>query len=274
VTDPCRLCGSPTDELWRLRILDRYDVGYSHCRRCDLIQTERPYWLDEAYTTTIAGLDTGAVARNLYCSRLASAVTWLLDLDRSKPCLDYGGGHGILTRMMRDVGWNFRWWDKYGPNLYAVGFEGAPDERHQIITAFEVLEHFVDVRDDLARIFEAGHDFVLVGTVLHARPDPRWWYLVPETGQHVAFFGRPTMVRIGATFGYRAWIGPSYSLFVRGDVRLSRWRAIAVKQCLRASWFAYGLGTLLAELGRWRSLTSPDHARLRGHSRDSQHREE
>ncbi len=134
---------------------------------------------------------------------------------------------------------------------------------YKLVTAFEVFEHLVNVRDELAKIFQPGHDFALVGTVLHTGPQADWWYFVPETGQHVALYSRQTMQHIGDTFGYQALCGKAYTLFVRRHLHVSGWRRAIVRRLLNWAWLAYGTGSLLAELRRGRSLTWKDHLALK-----------
>jgi hypothetical protein len=263
MTEPCRLCGAETENYLTLPVLGQYDVRYYHCKECDLLQTETPYWLDKAYSSTISALDTGAISRNVFCTRLTILVGRLLRVARTLPCLDYGGGHGVFTRMMRDGGRNFKWCDKYGPNLFARGFEGDPKTPHAFVTAFEVFEHLVNVRDELGSLFGPGHNFVLVGTVLHANQDEKWWYFVPESGQHVAFYSRRTMQHIGDRFGYDVICGPAYSLFIKRVTATSGWRRALIKRILCWPWLAYGLGTLLLEMRLTRSLTWADHLQLK-----------
>ena len=55
---PCRLCGAAAEPTCVQRVLGRHDVRYYRCPACDLMQTEPPYWLDEAYARTGPSLDT------------------------------------------------------------------------------------------------------------------------------------------------------------------------------------------------------------------------
>src|SRR5204862_8059305 len=108
-----------------------------------LTQTDEPWWLAEAYATAIADIDTGLLARNLHARRIVAVFLHLAGAG-TRPCLDWAGGTRALTRLMRDVGFDFRWQDRYCPNVHARGFEwdaslGAPFA----CTAFEVLEHLV-----------------------------------------------------------------------------------------------------------------------------------
>lgn len=214
----------------RQRVLGKYDVRYGQCTRCDLIQTEAPYWLDEAYSQAISQLDTGAMQRNQDASRVTALLARLIGLNGT--FLDFGGGHGVFVRMMRDLGFDFRWFDKYAENLFALGFEGAVDEHYSLVTAFEVLEHFAEVRDDLDALFAPGHDFVLVGTLLHAGHKDGWWYYLPESGQHVAFYSRRTLDWVAQHYGYGVIAAGELSLFVRRDLALKKVRSAVLRRIL------------------------------------------
>lgn len=216
----CRLCRS--DQLkwiFRNRILQKHDVNYFSCAHCDLIQTEQPFWLDEAYSSPISILDTGAIARNIECTKLTLCVATSLGLGATNRCLDYGGGHGVFVRMMRDSGMNFQWYDRFAENHYARGFEGDIGTRFDLVTSFEVFEHLSDVLGDIEQLFGQQHRFILVGTVLHQCNPSSWYYYAPETGQHIALYSVKTMNYIGARWGYKTLVGyrGNYTLFFRED---------------------------------------------------------
>lgn len=188
------------------RVLGKYDVGYHWCRACGLLQTEEPYWLDEAYATAIAALDTGIVQRNLRFSQIVAGLLYF-SFDRKGAYVDVAGGYGLLTRLMRDTGFDFRWSDRYAQNLMARGFEARPGEPHEAVTAFEVLEH---VRDPVSFLREAltrwKSGSVLFSTDLYRGdpPEPEaWWYYAFETGQHVSFYCKRTLEVLGEKLGLR-----------------------------------------------------------------------
>lgn len=233
-TDTCRLCGQLARHVCTQKILHRYDVAYFRCPGCDLIQTEPPYWLDEAYTSAISALDTGAIERTRLCTQLALCLAWLCRIGPDSACIDYGGGHGILTRAMRDYGYNFFWHDKYAENLFARGFEADPTRPHTMLTCFEVWEHLPNVATDLELLFHPGHDFLLIGTFLHRGHRDNWWYYSPQTGQHVAFFSDRTMRFIANRFGYDLIESQRYTLFHKPGL-LRGWRRACAAQILRRS---------------------------------------
>jgi hypothetical protein len=264
----CSLCGAPAPWLCRQRLLDKYDVDYFQCTQCDLIQTERPYWLEEAYTQAISQLDTGAMQRNEAAARLTALLATLVDIPPSARCLDFGGGHGVFVRMMRDLGLDFRWFDKYGENLFARGFEGDVAEHHTLVTAFEVIEHLADVRTDLDALFAPSPDYVLVGTVLHEGHRTDWWYYMLESGQHVAFFSRKTLAWIAETYGYDVLTASEYSLFVRRDRALGSVRKALVSRLLRRPTVLNLVpGAVLRRLAPYRSRMEADHREMRTRTR-------
>jgi hypothetical protein len=78
--------------------------------------------LPEAYASPINVSDTGYVARNLWS---AERVRMIVELSRDPAgkFLDYAAGYGLLVRLMRDIGYDFRWADEYCENLFARCFE-------------------------------------------------------------------------------------------------------------------------------------------------------
>src|SRR5689334_8705234 len=60
----CNVCESANDLFGSGLILNKYNVKFFRCSYCGFIQTEAPYWLEEAYSTPIASSDIGYVSRN------------------------------------------------------------------------------------------------------------------------------------------------------------------------------------------------------------------
>ena len=57
----CKICNTPSVEFVTKQVLTKYNVKYYRCSSCQFIQTEEPYWLDEAYNKAITKLDIGLV---------------------------------------------------------------------------------------------------------------------------------------------------------------------------------------------------------------------
>ena len=119
----CPICDTRREFLFEALVRNKYSAQYLVCPKCGLIQPADPIWIEEAYTNALADIDTGAVARNFRCIKVMSALIYFM-FDKAGRFLDYGGGHGLFTRAMRDIGFDYYWYDKYGDNLFARGFEG------------------------------------------------------------------------------------------------------------------------------------------------------
>jgi len=102
----CRLCNFNSSKIFSATILNKYSIEYFSCPNCQLIQTEYPYWLEEAYNNPINDNDTGLLDRNIKFAEKVKAILYFF-YDKNARFLDYAGGYGVFTRLMRDIGFNF-----------------------------------------------------------------------------------------------------------------------------------------------------------------------
>ena len=65
----CKICGSKVNPFDSATILNKYHIEYFECPHCGFIQTEEPYWLNEAYASAITSSDIGMIQRNFALSR-------------------------------------------------------------------------------------------------------------------------------------------------------------------------------------------------------------
>ncbi|ATU67336.1 class I SAM-dependent methyltransferase [Piscinibacter gummiphilus] len=211
--DTCRVCGGRSLFTYSQRVLDD-DVRYFDCAACGYFQTEKPYWLEKAYASAINDVDTGILWRNqLNVRRVLMTLSAFGKL--SGVVVDHAGGYGILVRLLRDVGVDARWRDKYCANLLARGFE-ADGTRCDLLTAFEVFEHLEYPLAELESLL-AQAPVVLLSTDLirqTAPPAPDWWYLGQEHGQHIGFFRERTLAGMAKKLGcHHASDGRSLHVF-------------------------------------------------------------
>jgi hypothetical protein len=213
----CNVCGAPAKEHAQARILGKYDIRYDRCTSCGFIQTESPYWLEESYSSAIKGSDVGLIKRN---QELAPATARVIHtfFDVKAKFIDYGGGYGMLVRMMRDLGYDFYWQDKYAQNLMALGFEVQVGSRYELLTAFEVFEHLPNPNAELKLMLEWS-DSVFFSTVLQPKTPPmpeNWWYYGLNHGQHVALYTRESLNKLASANGLNFYTnGKNLHLFTK-----------------------------------------------------------
>ena len=185
----CKICNHKAKNIFTAKILNKYYAKYYYCNHCGFLQTEEPYWLKEAYNNFISIIDTGIMSRNIGSSKITATILYFL-FDPQGKYLDFAGGYGIFTRLMRDIGFDFYWHDLYSPNLVARGFESKSISlKYELITSFESLEHFVEPIKEIESMIKFS-DNILFSTELlpSTLPKPEeWWYYALEGGQHISF---------------------------------------------------------------------------------------
>ncbi len=199
----CRICSSVSPFWAKTRILGKHEVNYFRCSHCGFIQTEAPYWLNEAYQQTINPEDTGILARNIEFSRTTAIVISQV-FHSQNSFVDYAGGYGIFVRLMRDIGFNFYWHDPFSQNLLAQGFEyRAENGKVVLLTAFECFEHFADPVGEVKKMLDISDD-LMFSTILLPEPPPKpekWWYYGRSHGQHISFYTVASLKILAEIFG-------------------------------------------------------------------------
>ncbi|WP_333350408.1 O-linked N-acetylglucosamine transferase family protein [Microcoleus sp. B3-A4] len=199
----CKVCQSDSHLFAQGKVMGKYDVDYFQCSNCGFVQTEEPYWLEEAYSQPIASSDVGLAFRNLSFSQITQKLLFNFFNHQSK-FLDYGGGYGLFVRLMRDAGFDFYWLDKFCQNIFAQGFESdaTANNQFELVTAFEVFEHLVHPIDELENLLKKSRNILLSTELLpESNPKPdEWWYYVLHEGQHVSLYTAKALSIIATKF--------------------------------------------------------------------------
>lgn len=197
----CRVCKRST-EFVSAEILLQRAVSYFECQNCGFIQTEAPYWLEEAYTETINLSDTGIVARNLTNRKFVIPTLFAL-----------GGLH---------------------KKVVAAGFENDGSQAF-FVTAFEAFEHFVDPRSELEKMLAKAPNVLLSANFISKSISKfdDWWHYGTDHGQHISFYRKNTLQYL-AEIHEKHFVsnGHDYHLFSNIPVSELKWRALLRRQKL------------------------------------------
>jgi len=256
----CKICLSNSRSFSFATVLKKYFVEYYRCDTCGFVQTEEPYWLDEAYADAIAPADVGLVQRNL---RRIPIVTALIStfFSTDGKFIDYGGGYGLLVRLMRDAGFDFYRSDLHCVNLLARGFEAEPEGNgtFELLTAMELFEHLADPIVEIERMLGYSRS-IFFTTLLLPDPAPQpgeWWYYIPGQGQHISFYTRKSLEVIAERFGLTL-VTDGISRHLLTDRQVSPLLFSIVSK--------YKAALLLAPLFRRKSLVPADYRHITGDS--------
>ena len=195
-------------------------VYYAQCQQCAfLFAPEFLNWTDQEFKREIYNneyklidpeIDTIRPEKNL---RLLSQLFG--DQKHQIRHLDYGGGEGTLSTLLKRQGWNSTSYDPYFAEATTV--RGV--EPFDLITAFEVFEHEPNplrlMTELKARVRETS--IILFSTLLsdsYLKESIRldWWYVSPRNG-HCSIYSKKSIEFLATHFGFRyASLGPAYQI--------------------------------------------------------------
>ena len=208
-----------------------------------------PAWLEMAYSTAISGLDTGIVERGL---DIANVLTAFLIGQKGAVVHDFGGGIGLLARIMRDRGFNCFSWDPMAE--YSLPLPTRDVEVADVVTLIEVLEHLtnpVEIRAEISKITDTI--FISTHLIPNSGIAKNWDYLQTETGQHIFFCSPKTLRIIGQVLGMEV-TSNNKNLHVLHRRSLTISKRIVVK----SQQLAWLFGQLSAMLTRGKSRAHDD----------------
>ncbi len=201
----CSICSGYTEHFDSAVILGKYEGHFLRCLTCGFMFADNPIWLDEAYSTAISATDLGLADRNIWFANIVRSVVFFL-FDSNGKFLDYGGGTGLFTRLMRDAGYDWYWYDKFCRNIFAEGFSAdiGSGSRYELLTAAELFEHLVDPVQALSELNNLSENILFTTRLLPETP-PRldaWWYYGLEHGQHISFFSIKSLQMLAESNGF------------------------------------------------------------------------
>jgi len=197
----CKICESDNNFLFKMKVLNKYVADYSLCQNCNFIHANNPFWLDEAYSNVITDADTGIVARNIKFSKLVLTFIYFFK-DYKKKFLDFAGGYGLFTNIMRNFGINYYHIDPLCNNIFSKDWEIKKiNKRYEAITAFEYFEHSINPIKDFKSLLRFTNTLIF-STETHKfsnNVDKKWFYFFPKYGQHISLFSIKSIQKFADT---------------------------------------------------------------------------
>lgn len=221
----CQICTQKLKPIFQGTILKKYEIHYLKCDNCGFVTTEDPYWLNESYNEEIEFLDVGRVDRSINNRQVTSRVINNLNKGAGR-FLDFGGGDGLFTRIMRDFGYDFHLFDPLSNNRYANFLEIeklSRKNKYDMITSFEVFEHLQYPLKEIKKIF-GSTDILLLSTECIPEDEKiskDWWYLVPESGQHISFYSEKTFKYICNILNLEYFRCGNYHLILKQKIKIN-----------------------------------------------------
>lgn len=180
-------------------------IYYARCDSCGFTFSPTMYsWSIDEFSQFVYNEGYVEIDPDYVTFRPNGNASMLTSLVKSVPPgfrhLDYGGGEGLLSEMMRDQGWDSQSYDPFVDGPLVASNYGTFD----LVTAFEVFEHVPDVNrlmTDLVDLMKRP-GIVLFSTILsdgeiHKNQRLQWWYAAPRNG-HISLFTRTSLERLAA----------------------------------------------------------------------------
>lgn len=258
----CPICQEAANSALQLRIHNKRSEPLFRCSKCSFYFFPKLDWLEQSFSEELNELDLGSVSRCLLVADFVSAVFAPRHCDYR--ILDWGGGDGLLTRLLRDRGINCKWFDPYVKPRF-VGDALYQSKSHVDVTVVsEVFLHLTDPVSTLRSLLSDSDVVVATAVVPPKKLNSEWWYLMPDTGQHVSFYPKSALRALARqTNSHLCTDGRFFHVFSHG--RLPFAKRLMIKVRALAFVFAYlqhGVGMLRVALGRSVSLTPSDQKRL------------
>ena len=258
----CPICKSSANGLFIVTIQGENHAELNSCSKCEFAFYPNQNWISDSFSDELNSLDVGATDRTFIAADYLSVVLKSQKVSNGK-YLDYGGGYGLLARIMRDRGFNFENYDPFARQIFPTSgryVENPLGQRYDAVTLIEVALHFEDPVEEFKKLLELS-DFVFFTAVLtDEKLDSDWWYLSLETGQHIALFSKKTLTTLAEVLEVNVTTdGRFFHIFHRGNLT-RRARFIAKRQYLTFSIASLEAGTayLRRSISLSRSLLESD----------------
>jgi hypothetical protein len=266
VTDStCTVCNEQANEVFSYKTLNDHQVILAKCRNCGFLFVPDSEWVEGSFDSELNRFDLGSVDRSIIVADFVESIS-RSSKSKSLSFLDWGGGYGLLTRLCRDRGIDMVNFDPYVRPIFSGPAQVDELIKREVLVASEVFLHLVDPLRELRNLLNFA-DYVLVTAVVPPQNvSTDWWYLMPDTGQHISFFPVTTLKELARRSGTFVYTDRRFfHLFSKQRLPLRqaaivKWRSLLY---LYVFW-NYLRRFALRARGKSFSMTHGDQARVRG----------
>lgn len=163
-------------------------------------------WSLDTFRQKIYNQHYEAIDPDYVLKRPTANANFLKDLFKDLPKqikhLDYGGGNGLLSDLLKDAGWDSVSYDPFNDTISAI----VQGDKFDLISAFEVFEHVPDVdalMQDICGLLKQD-GLIIFSTLVsdgHILSHQRltWWYASPRNG-HISLFSKRALMLTAQKF--------------------------------------------------------------------------
>lgn len=222
----CRACDGPTVPRFRKR-----GFSFVTCTDCGVISVADPLLeavdYDASYfsQTSTNGYAAYVADRELIEANFSARLEWLQAYATGGRLLDVGAAYGFFVHLAKRVGFAAQGLEpaadcadfarrELGAELQTGRIESVdlPDESFDVLTMFDVLEHFENPRVALqqaSRLLRPGGVLVVetgdTEALLARLAGRRWYFFDPP--QHLVFFSQANLTRLAREVGFGEPLG-------------------------------------------------------------------
>ena len=181
----CRVCRSPSSLFYE------DSRKFFVCVKCHHIFTQQGMSEDKSHQHY---LKQWGLENDLWWKDVAERIIWITKVfHKPRRILNFGSGRGDLSNQLKSMGYDVT---SFEPMIHGSFSEQSYEHKFDTIIATEVIEHVIDIHEELHRLFAVlERDGLLLFTTLITNPfdttDPhgnfsRFWHKDDQT--HVNFF--------------------------------------------------------------------------------------
>lgn len=258
----CPICRAQANSAFTVCIRNGQNEPLFRCSNCSFYFFTEPDELAQSFSEELNELDLGSVAR---CHFVADFMTAVFPRRRSGyTALDWGGGDGLLTRLLRERGINCLWYDPFVKPRFVGAAIYEPSSRVDVTVVSEVFLHLTDPVSVLRLLLSQSEVVIMTAVVPPKKLTAQWWYLMPETGQHVSFYPPPALEALATQTGSRLYTdGRFFHVFSRRKLSFTTRMLIKIRPLAYGrAYIQHCARTIRIAAGKSHSMTAVDQATL------------